>query len=157
MPSPSIRLKIEQATKVGKYSTGVISYEILSDESRENIWIRLTSNDSTGWFSRELIHTDQIFDCIKNLKQTDVILSKSFTLAFKSKSANNAGFLAAALRSEGLLKPATDQISRHVLGYDFSTWAQELSTLVGAPITESAPNDNNLTPLKKEKPTKKSQ
>ena len=133
-PTTALRLKINETAKVGQFSTGRITYEVLADESRDNIWIRLTNNDSSGWFSRELLSIEKIEACVAGIKEGEVMLSKRFAAAFKSRSANNAGFLAAALRAEGLLLPAPEQSSRHILGEDWETWKTNLLDLPGEPI-----------------------
>lgn len=130
----ALRLKTNETAKVGQFSTGRITYEVLADEGRDNIWIRLTNNDSSGWFSRELLTIEKIEACVEGIKEGEVMLSKRFAAAFKSRSANNAGFLAAALRAEGLLLPAPEQTSRHILGEDWETWKTNLLDLPGEPI-----------------------
>jgi hypothetical protein len=137
MPTPSIVLTYKHAPKVGKYATGKIGYQLLCDDLRQNTWFRIVSNDSSGWFSRELIHADNIFECIKHLGRADIIPSKSLASAFKSRSANNAGFLAAALRSEGLVAPAPDSASRHILGEDWEVWKCKIMEMKGTPLTEN--------------------
>ena len=130
-PTTALRLKINEATKVGQFSTGHITYEVFADESRDNIWIRIVKNDSSGWFSRELLAIEKIEGCVEGIKEGEAMLSKRFAAAFKSRSANNAGFLAAALRAEGLLLPAPEQTSRHILGEDWEAWKTSLLDLPG--------------------------
>ncbi|WP_338648958.1 hypothetical protein [Pseudomonas sp. ML2-2023-3] len=130
-PITALRLKTREAAKVGQYSTGRITYEVLADEGRDNIWIRIMNNDSSGWFSRELLTIEKIEACVEGIKEGEAMLSKRFAAAFKSRSANNAGFLAAALRAEGLLLPAPEQTSRHILGEDWEAWKTGLLDLPG--------------------------
>lgn len=130
-PLTTLRLKGNETAKVGQFSTGKITYEVLADESRDNIWIRIVNNDSSGWFSRELLTIEKIEACVEGIKEGEMMLSKRFAAAFKSRSANNAGFLAAALRAERLLLPAPEQPSRHILGEDWETWKTDLLDLPG--------------------------
>lgn len=143
-PTTALRLKANNATKVGQYSTGQITYEVLADESRDSIWIRIVGNDSSGWFSRELLTIEKIEACLEGIKDGEVMLSKRFAAAFKSRSANNAGFLAAALRAEGLLLPAPEQPNRHILGEDRETWKTNLLDLPGE-LIDLAPAEKTVS------------
>jgi hypothetical protein len=54
------------------------------------------------------------------------IASKQFQPCFVSKSQNNAGFLAAVLRSEKLLQAVPDAAHQHVVAGDWSAWKTAL-------------------------------
>jgi hypothetical protein len=59
-------------------------------------------------------------------------------MAFAGRSSNNAGFLAAILRAEGLLALAPDTEGRHVISGDWAAWKASVLAEPGQPV-ESEP------------------
>jgi hypothetical protein len=83
-------------------STGALEYCIKRDKDNR-LYIQIFKNmNGKGQFSKQ----DIPFSSIKHLlesKSSKSIFSKELDSLFKTKSSNNAGFLAAALRQEGIL------------------------------------------------------
>lgn len=122
-------LKAAQAPKVGQRASGKIGYEVITDPEHKRLWLRITSNESGGYFSRELILFARALACLPKAHTDEPFPSKTFASAFDGRSANNAGFLAAILRAEGLLVPAPDNAFLHLRIGDWNEWKKAL--LVG--------------------------
>ena len=91
----------------------LVHYEL--GKSGEKHGIRITSNDNDGLFSNEWVMLDDIAKCLEPLAKTDHFPSNKLTPLFKSKSSNNAGFLAAILRHEGVFGVVDKKMYQHHL------------------------------------------
>src|SRR5471030_2824043 len=96
-------LKDGTAPKLGARAEGGIRYQVLADHDRQHLYIAITGNESGGYFSRERVPFDKIEACLDALDADKPFPSKTFKEAFIGRSSNNAGFLVAAMRKEGLL------------------------------------------------------
>ena len=108
-----LSLKLATAHKASLRATGDITYRVLCDEKRHELFIAIVSNDGGGYFSREMIPYAAVEKCLANFNDGQPLPSKVLRDAFVGKSANNAGFLAAILRAEGLLAPVPDAAHKH--------------------------------------------
>jgi len=113
---------------------GCISYGILRDEAATEVFISLLANDSAGFFSQEPVALSAIERCLEGITPDKPIPAKLFRMAFRSKSANNPGFLAAVLRAEGLLVAAPEATHQHHLGGDWGAWRKGVLDQVGEPF-----------------------
>jgi hypothetical protein len=134
MPSPSspptyLSLKVGKAIKTGSRSQGHLHYRILTDTAQQQLFITLIGNDGDGCYSKEIVPFDKIKQCLHGIDTSQPIASKRFQSAFIGKSANNAGFLAAILRAEGLLVPAADAVHQHAVQPDWPAWKTALLAL----------------------------
>lgn len=87
-----------------------------------------------------LSHVDA---CLASVKPNEMISASLFKSAFISRSQNNAGFLAAVLKAEGLLVSVADKVNG--LRVDTShrdKWQQTLLALAKNP-GEVEPNDDD--------------
>ena len=96
--------KTATASKLSLRSTGLLTYQLGYVESSSQLFVRLQENETGGYFSKEWVPTDEIDRCLSAFATTKT----SFTAValkecFLSKSQNNAGFLAAVLKAEGLI------------------------------------------------------
>jgi len=91
----------------------LVHYEL--GKSGKKHGIRITSNDNDGLFSNEWVMLDDIATCIEPLAKIDNFPSNKLTPLFKSKSSNNAGFLAAILRHEGVFGTVDKKMYQHYL------------------------------------------
>lgn len=121
-PNTYLSLKSGTANKTGQRSQGSIYYRILTDEDHHQLYLVITDNDGSGYFSKEVVPFDKIEQCLQGIGLNTPFTSKQFKDVFVSQSANNAGFLAAALRAEQLLKPDPESIHRHFI-QPKETWA----------------------------------
>src|SRR5471030_270987 len=129
-----LSLKLGQAAKTGERSTGHISYRVLTCSDRHDLYVTLTGNDGGGWFSGEIVplsNIEAIFSTLADRHQP--FPSKALRPAFVSQSVNNAGFLAALLRAEGLLVPAIENVQQHVLTDDWEIWKSVMLSEPGVP------------------------
>lgn len=103
------------AKKLSPSSTGLIGYELAKDTKNNLFYIRLTSNSDGGLFSKEWIKLDDIYDLIQKLSDKP-FNSSVFKPLFKSGSANNTSFIAAALRHEelALIQPTEKKVFMHL-------------------------------------------
>lgn len=150
-----LTLKTGQARKTGLRSQGHITYRLLCRPSRHDLLLTIESNEGGGYFSKELVPFNDVFACIQSIQSGKPVASKVFKEAFVSQSANNAGFLAAILRAEGLLSAASDAGHHHLLQGDWGEWKQQMLTLPGeayVPATSNAEPEEKVpltTPGKK--------
>ncbi|MES2879543.1 MAG: hypothetical protein V4713_14100 [Pseudomonadota bacterium] len=91
-----------RAPKMGPHSSGQIVYQILTNESRQVLFLRIAANEGGGYVSDEAVCVDAIVRCT-DLEVGQVLRSGAFKPAFTGRSSNNAGFLTAILLAEGLL------------------------------------------------------
>jgi len=119
---PYWMLKDGHCKKLGKRSEGGIKYQLLASDDKAVLYVRIIANDSGGYFSKELVPFSQIEQCLEKCTEASSFPSKAFRDAFVGRSTNNAGFLAAILREEGLLEPAEKDAFQHVLAADIAAW-----------------------------------
>lgn len=131
--SESIYLSVKhaQTAKAGKHSKGKISYRVLTDELHEELFITIVGNEGGGWFSNEIIAVSKIEDVLSKINTKIPLATKAFAPAFESKSVNNAGFLVAVLRAEGLLKAADEGSRLHLVTQEWELWKSMMLTEPG--------------------------
>lgn len=98
-----------RAPKMGPHSTGQIVYQILTDETQQELFIRLAANEGGGYISDEAVSLHAIVRCVTDLEDGQVLRSGAFKPAFVGRSSNNSGFIAAVLLAEGLLSRIADR------------------------------------------------
>lgn len=150
------RLKLATANKLGKRAEGSIHYQIVTDINRHDLLISITGNDSGGYFSRELVPFPKVEACLAKCEAGKAFPSKALKDAFVGLSSNNAGFLAAILRSEGLLGAALDTESKHIAIGNVEGWKTALLAEPGTQIELSnTGNGKAETGIEPEPPAKK--
>ncbi len=93
--------------------TQLIHYAI--GKSNDVDVIQLVSNTNNGLFSDELVPIESIQQCLSGRADQATFTSRIFHPLYKQKSNNNAGFLGAVLRHEGILKTADKAVFKHQL------------------------------------------
>lgn len=132
-------LKTATASKIGKQAHGGLSYHLLSDVDRHGLHVAITGNDGGGYFSREIVPFIKVKACLTHWVAGKPFPSKVFRGAFVGRSSNNAGFLAAILRTEGLLAQAPDMETQHVMAGDWNDWQTLLLAEPGQMIEIAQP------------------
>jgi hypothetical protein len=127
-------LKTGAAKKLGKQAEGSINYRVLGDVDRKHLHLSITGNDGGGYFSKELVSFHKVEGCIAQREREKPFPSKPFKEVFVGRSSNNAGFLAAILRTEGLLAAAPDLETQHVTSGDWEAWKKSLLVEPGETI-----------------------
>lgn len=120
--SPFWLLNTGTTRKLGQRSTGILSYHVLADNDRRDLLIAVTRNDGGGYFSRERVPFRIIVRCLEKYNSGVPFASKVLKDVFLSKSANNAGFMAAVLHALGLLAAAPETKTQHVVTGDWPAW-----------------------------------
>jgi hypothetical protein len=126
-----LSLKHAQAAKTGQHSIGQISYRVLADELHQNLFITIVGNEGGGWYSNEIVAFSKIEELLLKLDTKNPLSTKAFAPAFNSKSVNNAGFLAAVLRAEGLLNAAAEASRLHLVTNEWELWKSMMLTETG--------------------------
>lgn len=123
-------LKIATCGKVSAPSEHTLTYNIGYDTAQKTLLVRLTDNDTGGLFSNEWINLDDIVTTIEKRPTPDTSFNaRIFTPLFTSASANNAGFLAAALKAENILVPFKDSKRLHDMG-DVKAFESSMQPLI---------------------------
>jgi hypothetical protein len=96
-------IKITDCGKLTAPNATTLTYNLGVDAS-SNIHFRITDNKTGGLFSPEWIALDAILDTVKTAPDAKPFSALIFDRLFTYRSANNAGFLVAALLAEGVLQ-----------------------------------------------------
>jgi hypothetical protein len=135
---PCWLLKSAKTMKLGKHAEGGIHYQILTDSQRQAPSFKIVGNEGGGYYSKEIVAFGSVEACLAAHPQDQPFPSKLLQTAFTGRSSNNAGFLAAILRAEGLLALAPDTEGRHVMSGDWAAWKASVLAEPGQPV-ESEP------------------
>jgi hypothetical protein len=123
-------LKIATCGKVSLPDDHTLTYNIGYLAADKTLHLRITDNTTGGLFSPEWVSLAAILSTIEKRPTTDSSFNaKILTHLFTSASANNAGFLAAALKAEGILVPYKESKRLHVLG-DVKAFEKSLQPLI---------------------------
>lgn len=152
-------LKDGTAPKLGARAEGSINYNVLADNERQQLFIAITGNKGGGYFSKEHVSITKIDACLDASTSAKPFPSKTFKEAFVGRSSNNAGFLVAVLRHEGLLAAAPEAETQHVRSGDWAAWKtamlSETGTLIAPTVAiggekqvESEPVPDHTEPKK---------
>lgn len=101
-PAPILTLLNHTAEKLSTRSEGLIFYAIGRHEESGELFLKITGNQGGGLHSKEWIAVSAIDDVLRSLPADKPFKSSVMKRLFKGGSANNAGFLSAILRSDGL-------------------------------------------------------
>jgi hypothetical protein len=93
-------LLVGHAPKLSSKSQGLIGYEVALNTDDKSRYLRLTSNDSGGLFSKEWVKLDDLYELLEAMEADKPFKSSVFKSIMKGGSANNVSFLSAVLRSE---------------------------------------------------------
>jgi hypothetical protein len=88
------------APKLSVKSSGKIGYELALNADDKCQYIRLTSNDSGGLFSKEWIKLDDLYELLEAMKTDTPFKSSIFKGIVKGQSSNNVSFVSAVLRCD---------------------------------------------------------
>ena len=122
-------LKIARCGKVSIPEKETLTYNI--GHEADDYYFRVTDNDGGGFFSTEWVSLEDMLECVPENESFNATI---FALLFKSKSANNAGFIAASLKAESLLLPHKETKRLHTLG-DVSAFTKAMQKLVKSKVS----------------------
>lgn len=128
-----------QAEKISPKASGMLTWQLARSEADNVLHLRLIANGSGGLFSKDWIPITKIESVLENQPATG-FTSGVFKSLFKGASANNAGFLAAVLRSPDicLLEGHPDKLFTHVL---YPDWRERMNKLSAIGIQEKITED----------------
>ncbi|WP_432472083.1 hypothetical protein [Amphritea sp. HPY] len=109
-------IKQSLCSKISSPDKPTITYNVGYDDKAKSLFLRITANSTGGFFSNEWINIESIWKLIETNKTNAPFKALIFKRLYQSNSANNHGFLAAALRAEKLLLPAEKQKLSHTKG-----------------------------------------
>ena len=115
------------AEKISPKASGILTWQLAMSETDNELYLRLMANGSGGLFSKDWVPLTKI-ESVLEVQPTTGFTSGVFRPLFKGASANNAGFLAAVLRSPDicLLEAHPEKLFTHVL---YADWRARLKTL----------------------------
>jgi hypothetical protein len=122
---------LKQAT-CGKVTTPdkpTLTYNIGSEN--DHFYVRVIDNVGGGFFSHEWIELSTIIETLPNDTPFN---ASALAPLFTSKSANNAGFLAAALKAEKLIVPVKETKRLHNIG-NVSAFTKTMQKLIKSKIS----------------------
>lgn len=126
-----LKLKTAEATKLGR-NGGSVTYLILSDAERQELFVSIVGNSGGGCWSTEIVPLSRIEACLPT-DRAHPFPAKALMPAFIGKSVNNASFLVAALRAEHLFGPVPEKPNQHLVAPDWREWKERLLGLAGEP------------------------
>lgn len=144
-----LSLKTGKASKIGQRSQGNIHYRILTDQTHQQLYLFITSNDDDGYYSKEIVPFEKVEQCLEGIKPNIPLSSRLFKSAFIGQSNNNAAFMAAILRNEKLIAPVVDAVRKHSIQPDWDRWKTEMLK----DANKAKPFEPELAKPKKEQPT----
>lgn len=105
------------AQKLSSKSKGLIGYELALNTDDKHRYLRLTSNDSGGLFSKEWVKLDDLYAILEPMDCNTSFKSSVFKTIIKGGSANNVSFLSAVLRCEeiALIQKSEKSQFQHVI------------------------------------------
>lgn len=135
-PQPNLLIRSAVARKTGLRAQGAIRYNVLADADRSELFFALVENQGgSGCYSKEAVCFTRIQQCVSGGARDKPFPSKMLKPAFVvGRGQNNAGYLAACLRHEKLLKAPEGACHGHLLAGDWDAW--KLATLAepGEPL-----------------------
>ncbi|EKO3566867.1 hypothetical protein P0E95_003252 [Vibrio metschnikovii] len=121
-------LKEGIARKLSPKSTNHVFYEIGREHQDGDLYLRLVTNEGGGLHSKEWVKLVDVLDVLSS-QEDKPFKSSVLRTVFSSKSANNAGFLAACLRDMELTIKSEKSVFLQVLAPDFHKHRDELLAL----------------------------
>jgi hypothetical protein len=116
--------------KLSPKTTNHVFFDIAEHDEEGELYLRLSGNEGGGLHSKEWINLTKLFAILD--EQVDKpFKSTALKPAFKGASANNAGFLAGALRSPdiGLITQSGTSVFLHLLADDYEAQKAKLLAL----------------------------
>jgi hypothetical protein len=135
--------------KLSKRASGTLTYRIGVGDS-STVHVAVTANQGGGYFSPEWVPLPRIRECLAGYLDGEAVFpTKVLRGAYRNRSVNNGGFLAALLRHEQLLI-AGEQPHLHRCAPDWERWeeTQRQQLADGGRLEETAPKGRKS----KEKP-----
>lgn len=137
-----IEFRLDRCTSLSGKAT--IAFHYGADEAG-NFAVRVSSTSGGGFFSNEWVPLDHVIQALRSCKGP--LSSGTLHRLFRGKSVNTAGFLLAALKHEGAVKPVDGKSRRYQLG-DLDAYLARVHTAAEAKKAAEL-KWRNRTPRKK--------
>jgi len=108
----------------------IITYKVLTDTDLQRVYITVVENDRNGAWSRDLVDFAAIERCLPADRAVP-ISAKVFIPSFTGRSANDPTFMAATLRSLGLLGAVENKPYLHAVIGDWVAWKESMLRIEG--------------------------
>lgn len=118
-PTTLLLIRERTTSKLGQHAHGEITYQVLTDLSRKQLYVRVTANAGSGSFSDEPVPTSSLRQCLSMRDSAKPLRASALQSVIRGRSSCNCGFIAAALVSERILSRHPDK--RHDL-VEMGTW-----------------------------------
>ncbi|HHX9840624.1 TPA: hypothetical protein ACVTE6_000112 [Salmonella enterica subsp. enterica] len=120
-----------QAEKISPKAMENLTWQLAISGVDQQLYLRLIANGSGGLFSKDWISLSKI-ESLLEVQQKEGFTSSVFKPLFKGASANNAGFLAAVLRSPEicLMEAHSEKLFTHILYPDWQERMKKLNHIV---------------------------
>jgi hypothetical protein len=131
---PIAPVRLHAIRKLSERSTGRITYQVGLGESG-TVYLAVKDNEGGGYFSPEWVSLARVRACLADhLDSGEAFATPLLRGAYRNRSVNNGGFLAAILRHEGLLGPAQRPQLHRCTG-DWEAWERDQRrTTAGEPV-----------------------
>lgn len=129
-------LKQAAAPKLSPKNPGCLTYQLGKHSDSGVLALRMIESDSGGYFSKEWIELKAIKSLLDTLEAGKSLKSSALRALFAGGSSNNAGFLAAVCRAEGILAAQPEKAFMHLKGHPVDDWIEEISKI--QPVKTSA-------------------
>lgn len=126
--------------KISDRASGLLGYRVCIAADESEVFLTITSNETSGYFSREYVPLSRIETAMTNaMSGAKSFPASRLKTAFNGKSVNNASFLAAILRHEGLLTASPDNPLLNIPGADITSWKETVAILPRTVIEAAVP------------------
>lgn len=120
------------APKLSPRSNGRIKYQILTDQPRQTLFLRIAGNEGGGQFSDEAVPVQALRSCVNQHPADQPMRAAALKSAFVGRSSNQPPFGAAILLAEGLLQRDTEHAGALIDGSSWQAWADaQMAAAVG--------------------------
>ncbi|MBB5202831.1 hypothetical protein HNQ51_000124 [Inhella inkyongensis] len=116
------RLRQGKAAKLSPHAKGEVTYDVLTDAQRSDVFISICSAASSAYFSSQPISVSAVESVVTSLPVDKAISANSFKHLYVNRSVNNPGFLACALVGEALLGRVPDKAHGMVNQGNWGVW-----------------------------------
>lgn len=146
-PGELLLVKQVSCSKISSRAQGKLHYRILRAVESGAVYVAITGNDSAGYFSRELVPVTTIDQCLSSLLRIGKPFpSSKLKSVFTGRSSNNASFLAAILRNEGVLAAVKESETLNMGKDDLTTWHGQMQSANGAPLPAQVETGKDASP-----------
>lgn len=129
-PVATIRiLKKATCPKLSPRGNGELTYHLGYRDEDSQVFLRVTANASSGYFSQEWIALQDI-EAVMGAENGHGFKAILFKPLYQQKGANNHGFLGAALKAEGIVEVEEEQPLVLYAAEDRTAFDQQVATLM---------------------------